>query len=640
MSTNNEAITEEEIKPVFTKKNTVSWSAQDKIPSSHDTDYDKVVVQTEPILAKETTWTGKLVWNDVCAHVGDHHILKDMCGEAKAGEVLAMLGPSGAGKTTLMNILAGRTQTSGNLKVEGYFYCGAEEVQPSEYRSSVAYVTQDDHLFPTSTPRECVEFVSKLRLNCTSKEREEKVAGLIDSLGLTGCQHTVIGNAMLKGVSGGQRKRTAVAVELVTDAKIIFLDEPCSGLDSFAAANVIKNLKKLAKEKGCIVILTIHTPPSQIFLAFDKVIILGKGNTVYQGKPECMADFMARAGYPVPASYNPAEWIISLTEGVAVEEGSENMGKSDAKKQERERTAVIEGLNKAYYQSLTYKRNKSFLQVHQGETMETILRTREQVHNGPLTQIKVLVIRECQKLARDGITIPMRLGVAIFFSLGVGVCFLGRGSKDHVHSHFGALFMLHITAVLAGVMPMVLTIPYEKDVFQKEAIVGNYHISSYFIAKLLIEIPLVLCTSLITVLVCYWLVEFQGSFIRTVVVYWSMQLCAICWGLLLGSFSTSPMMAMNLTPASLLPQFMFTGFFTPIQFVPRGIRWLQWLCFMKYNVNLALIAEWGYEGTLEAEIILRQNDVEVDKWWRDILVLIALNVAWISIAAIYLSRTL
>lgn len=140
---------------------------------------------------------------------------------------------------------------------------------------------QDDILLATFTPYEAFKFSADMRLkNMSEKDKVEKVKQLVKLLGLEKCQNTRVGNALLRGVSGGERKRTSIGVELLTNPSILFLDEPTTGLDSVTSLNVIELLKNLSK-RGVNVISTIHQPSSEIFDAFERLLLLCRGNIIY-----------------------------------------------------------------------------------------------------------------------------------------------------------------------------------------------------------------------------------------------------------------------------------------------------------------------------------------------------------------------
>ena len=140
---------------------------------------------------------------------------------------------------------------------------------------------QDDIIFPYFTVREAMTFAARLRLKISEEEQDKKVEGLIKDLDLGKCADTIVGSVLKKTISGGERKRTAIGVELITDPSVILLDEPTSGLDSFMAKTICKLLQKLAHQNGKTIISTIHQPSSQAFAYFDRLLLMADGNIVY-----------------------------------------------------------------------------------------------------------------------------------------------------------------------------------------------------------------------------------------------------------------------------------------------------------------------------------------------------------------------
>lgn len=179
----------------------------------------------------------------------------------------------GAGKTTLLNYLSGR-EISQNLDKKGTILVnGVNRSQIKGFAAFCAYVQQDDILFQTMTVRECLEFAAKLKLKGTNEKKLQRVDETIKELRLQKCQNTKIGGPLIKGVSGGERKRTSIGVELITDPNLIFLDEPTTGLDSFTATSVMEILRDLARS-GRTIVSTIHQPNSDIFEMFDRLMLL------------------------------------------------------------------------------------------------------------------------------------------------------------------------------------------------------------------------------------------------------------------------------------------------------------------------------------------------------------------------------
>jgi len=214
---------------------------------------------------------------------------------------------SGAGKTSLLNILAGRAATRGRVVIDADIRLNNYDVDPTNVhvRQQIAFVAQDDSLQVTSTPREAIRFSAKLRLPryMTDSQLENLTNSMISELGLEDCADTIVGGALIKGISGGQRKRTSVGVELVTKPALVFLDEPTSGLDSYSAVQLCQVLKKVANA-GASVLFTIHQPSSEIFNSFDHMILLNKGRVMYQGAVSAVPDFFGVRNHPNPPNYN------------------------------------------------------------------------------------------------------------------------------------------------------------------------------------------------------------------------------------------------------------------------------------------------------------------------------------------------
>jgi ABC-type multidrug transport system ATPase subunit len=324
------------------------------------------------------------------------------------------MGPSGAGKTSLLNILAGRAASRGNINIEAEIRLDNYEVDPKdiEVRKHIAFVAQDDSLQVTSTPREAIYFSAKLRLpRDTSETSLVKLTNkMLVELGLESCADTYVGGALLKGISGGERKRTSIGVELVVRPTMVFLDEPTSGLDSFSAVQLCQVLKKVANA-GSSVLFTIHQPASEIFSSFDSLILLNKGRVMYQGAVDEVPNYFTKRGHPLPPKYNPADWIMSVAQSVPVEElNRKGFFQDDGRDLEDPNTAEIDRFGK--YRNLD---------------LQTARETRTASIS---TQILLLYNRELKNIARDKASVAARLFLTTFMSTLIGIIFLDVGDPD------------------------------------------------------------------------------------------------------------------------------------------------------------------------------------------------------------------
>ncbi|KAL3270492.1 hypothetical protein HHI36_021033 [Cryptolaemus montrouzieri] len=240
------------------------------------------------------------------------HILKNVNGIAYPGELLVLMGSSGAGKTTLMNCMTFRNLKS--LTISGSIRINDQPVTQTQLAAQSAYVQQDDLFIPYLTVKEHLIFQALVRMDShfTYVQRMQRVEEVLTELSLKKCENVKIGEpGIVKGISGGERKRLALAAELLTNPSLLFCDEPTSGLDSFMSLNVMQLLKSMA-QTGRTVICTLHQPSSEIFLLFDKIGLMAEGRTAFLGSLDEADKFFTKLGAPCPEDYNPADHYIQI----------------------------------------------------------------------------------------------------------------------------------------------------------------------------------------------------------------------------------------------------------------------------------------------------------------------------------------
>ena len=255
-----------------------------------------------------------LQFEDVSYHLNGKQILSGIQGIAQPGQLMAIMGASGAGKTSFLDILARKKKRG---VVEGQFYVNGEKVIDNEYRSVVGFVDQDDTMLPTLTVHETILTSALLRLprDMGISAKEERVYEVEKQLGIYHIRDQLIGSEEGKGrgISGGEKRRVGIACELVTSPSILFLDEPTSGLDAFNAFNVIECLVTLAKNYNRTVVFTIHQPRSNIVALFDQLLLLAKGRVVYSGPFSGCQHYFDQIGYSCPPGFNIADYLVDLT---------------------------------------------------------------------------------------------------------------------------------------------------------------------------------------------------------------------------------------------------------------------------------------------------------------------------------------
>lgn len=255
-----------------------------------------------------------LYFENVSYDLNGKRILNHIQGMAHPGEVMAIMGASGAGKTTFLDILARKNKRG---TVTGDFYVNGEKVADAEYKNVVGFVDQEDTMLPTLTVHETILNSALLRLprDMGRTAKEQRVWEVEKQLGIYHIRDSLIGSEEGKGrgISGGEKRRVGIACELVTSPSILFLDEPTSGLDAYNAYNVIECLVTLAKSYKRTVIFTIHQPRSNIVALFDRLMLLAQGQTVYSGPFAHCQDYFSRIGYSCPPGFNIADYLVDLT---------------------------------------------------------------------------------------------------------------------------------------------------------------------------------------------------------------------------------------------------------------------------------------------------------------------------------------
>ncbi|RYP60653.1 hypothetical protein DL769_008029 [Monosporascus sp. CRB-8-3] len=244
-------------------------------------------------------------------------ILNPVSATFQAGKLNIIMGPSGSGKTSLLNSMALRLKNSFGTRYRPSGSLKFNDAVPSEsvIRSVVSYVCQDDDaLLPSLTVRETLRFAAGLRLPSwmSKQEKYQRAEEVLLKIGLKDCADNLVGSDLVKGISGGEKRRVSIAVQILTDPRILLLDEPTSGLDAFTANSIMEVLQGLANE-GRTLILTIHQARSDLFNHFGNVLLLARGGSpVYAGVAEDMLNYFESHGYQCPQHTNPADFALDL----------------------------------------------------------------------------------------------------------------------------------------------------------------------------------------------------------------------------------------------------------------------------------------------------------------------------------------
>jgi len=566
--------------------------------------------------------SASLSWQDLSFKIGEKEILKKITGLLEPGRLTGVMGPSGSGKTTLLNVLSGRQRTSGKINGQGVSMSGqvklsGEKMKPADYRLRVAYVYQDSALPPIETPRECLDFSAYLRLPASvgKQDREELVNKMLTSLNLQNCADTIIGSALQKGISGGQQKRTAVGVELISNPKLLFLDEPLSGLDSYNAAELVGTLKDLA-QSGVPVLMTLHQPSSELFVKLDQLIVMHQGEVCFQGPAKVLANHFRGLGFHIPLHRNPADAVMFTIQ----QEQEETVRKI---KDQWFESKDFEGLRARMEQSSDRAAgDQDGHRTSSGESSEdetgacvaepTVIEPRK---NCCAALLKLLQ-RERRASRRQ---FKLFIWQVFIFKLSIAVlygCFFFQQGRladrpsgkpncrpedyDAVActtdftGHFSALSLVCMTLVIESMNYALVAFHGERAMFLRESAGGYYNVISYFLSKTVIEAGFCVVQCLVFVAGTYWLIGFRAHFyeifLGTLII--SMTSSSMMWCTSTVSKTREQAASLSVLPWTL--QFAFSGLLLSIHQIPAFIRWLRWICPLYYGLGFLTDIEFSF----------------------------------------------
>jgi ABC transport system ATP-binding/permease protein len=466
-------------------------------------------------------------------------------------ELVALMGPAGAGKTTFLKAINGYTAPAAGRVL----FNGADLYQfYDRFRQQMSYVPQDDIVHPQLTVREALYFSAKMRTDLRDSEIEQRIDNVLSSLGIQDKKNTIIGSPEKKVLSGGQRKRVNIAMELIAAAPVIFLDEPTSGLSSYDAENVVQVLKKLSNE-GTTIITTIHQPSLDIFKQFDSLIMIsrdagGCGTLAYFGPahPDSIEFFdptSAQAAKTQPTKDLSPEMLLS---GLA-----------------KRRTAEWS----TEYEQSKYK--KLFVSDRSGKVPSAPTKAAESaVRKFGFGQWWTLVRRNMLLKARDRAQGIILLVQAPLLAVLLGCVFralkfsdMGKFSSDLIPHATGVEFLMVVAAIWFGCNNVARDIVGEWTVFQRERMV-SLKLPSYVFSKLAVAAVLSLFQCLMLLGIVTFMCDLRGNFVTTLGVLFLSSLVGAALGLCVSARASTTEAAIAMLPLVLLPVIALGGGLTPI----------------------------------------------------------------------------
>ncbi|XP_027097296.2 ABC transporter G family member 7-like [Coffea arabica] len=507
-------------------------------------------------------------------------LLKGVSGEARPGRLLAIMGPSGSGKTTLLSILAGQVMASPRLHLSGLLEVNGQKISKRTYK--FAYIRQEDLFFSQLTVRETLSLAAEMQLEEISsvEERDEYVTNLLFKLGLVSCADSRVGDAKVRGISGGEKKRLSLACELIASPSVIFADEPTTGLDAFQAEKVMETLRELALD-GHTVICSIHQPRGSVYGKFDDIVLLAEGALVYAGPAqETVLDYFSKFGYLCPDHVNPAEFLADL---ISVDYSSSESVFASQKR--------IDALVESFSQQISSTLSATPL-TREGYKSSTYIRKKSVVKRkvGWWRQFCLLLKRAWMQASRDGPTNKVRARMSIASAVIFGSVFWRMGrSQTSIQDRMGLLQVAAINTAMAALTKTVGVFPKERAIVDRERAKGSYGLGPYLLSKLLAEIPVGASFPLLFGAILYPMAGLHptlsrfGKFCGIVTVE---SFSASAMGLTVGAMVPTTEAAMALGPSLMTVFLVFGGYYVNAENTPIVFRWIP---------RVSLI-RWAFQG--------------------------------------------
>ncbi|KAL3664648.1 hypothetical protein V7S43_010397 [Phytophthora oleae] len=542
------------------------------------------------------------------------HALHPMTGIIKPGSMTLILANPGAGKSTFLKAMAGKLRGSSKTEVGGEILYSGLRGDEIDLVKLVGLVDQSDNHIPTLTVRETFKFAD-LCVNGRPQDQHEDVRDVaalrtelfLQILGLESCADTVVGNALLRGVSGGERKRVTVGEVLVGGQSLFLCDEISTGLDSAATFDIMKALRTWCKTLGGSVIVALLQPTPEVVEQFDDILMIHEGHMVYHGPRVDILDYFRERGFTCPPRVDPADFLIEVTSGRGHRYANGAVESKDL-------PVIAEDFNNLFCKSNIYKKTTDAIakgfNEHQFESPEdykkaqsvvNLARSKERSEFGLAFLPSTMLLLHRQKLIwlRDPPLLWGKMIEALLIGLVMGMIYYEVSSTYYLRMIFFSIALFQRQAW------QQITISFElRKVFYKQRPRNFFRTTSYTIAESVVQIPVNVAVSFVLGTFFYFMSGLTRTFEKFIVFY----LVLLCFQHAISAYMTllsalSPSITVGQALASISVSFflLFSGNIILADLIPDYWIWMYWFSPISWALRSNMLSEFSSDRYTDAQ---------------------------------------
>ncbi|KAJ1984712.1 ATP-binding cassette transporter snq2 [Dimargaris verticillata] len=543
-------------------------------------------------------------------------ILHNVSGFVRPGEMLLVLGKPGAGCSTLLRVLGNQRKSYTNITGDISYGGVSPKEMHKHYRGEVVYNQEEDYHFATISVRDTISFAlksktpSKRVLANRGGRNRQFTDALIRMFGLRRCADTRVGNAMLRGVSGGEKKRTSIAEQMATSAAITMWDGSTKGLDASSALDYVKSLRIVADLLHRTTVVTLYQASENIYNVFDKVMVLAEGRCIYFGPAQEAKPYFQSLGYVCPDRQTTSDFLTGITSEheARVAKGMEDQVPRTTEEFEgRFRNShahgrLLQDIDQYGQELQETEPAQAFRQNINGTKMgadKKTYRAKSPYQTTYWFQVIACLQRETKVLLGNPTTLIFRLGYNACMAVIVGSLFFKLpDSSDGAFTRGGVLFfaLLFNTLVAQSEIPKCFQ---NRPVIYKQKAYAFYHPSANYLAQMITDLPITFVQVVVFSAILYWMVTLQsgaGKFIIFMLILFMTTLCLTALFRLVGNATVDLDMAHMVSGLVLLAFIVTTGYLIPPKSMGGWVLWIFWINPIAYGLKALVSNE--FKGLL------------------------------------------